>query len=454
MNGRKRGKVLYFQMVNRSTIFTFFGAPKRQSRAALALVFAMLFCLGTPVRADETTNTAILRLINAGQFEDARTLSGTLNPSPADGAFLEGRILKVQGQLDEAIIMFRRCLALDPSNLAARRELAHTLLLNGEYDIAQFHFEALLDIDPDQAMHEGYRGFLRTIRQNKPFGASGSFALLPSSNINRGTTNTVFDTTSGTFVIDPDSKADSGIGIQLGLSGYARFSSTDQSNWLVSASLVGTGYDAEIHNTATAAASLTYGRGFENERWSIGPYTSFTWREDDADRTIYGLQAGLDLRLTPQTSFSFRANHEYRSYPNQSYNDGTFDKLSFSLAYQLDPTFVLRGTINAEQSRPDALHQQYDGYSIGASLSKVWNGGTATTLSLDAGQRAFVGNYPLTTAPRDDDFASVSFTVQNPRIDLNGFTPQLTCSYIANRSNVAFYDYDTRECRATLSTRF
>jgi tetratricopeptide (TPR) repeat protein len=433
-------------------------AVTETARRLVAIVFALAFAVsvgvGTPVSATESVNSNVLRLINAKQFASARTLFLTQNPSPASVEFLEGRILKVQGRYDEAIAAFRRSLTLAPTSLAARRELAHTLLLNGQYDVAEFHFEALLEVDPNTALHDGYRRFLATIRQNKPFGMSGHFALLPSTNINRGTTNTVFDSSSGAFVIDPNSKAESGVGLQLGLSGYARFSPSPLSRWTVAGSLSGTGYKNEYHNTATAAVSLTYERGFPNGRWSFGPYASYTWREDDADLSVLGLRLGANYRLSSQVSLSTLANHEYRRFPHQAYKDGTYDKLSLSLAYQSDPSLVLRGTLNAEQSRPNASHLQYDGYSLGASLSKVWEGGLTTTLALDGGQRAFVGVYPLTTSPRHDDFASISFSIQNSRFNLKGLAPRLTCSYTANRSNVAFYDYDATECMMTLSTKF
>ena len=392
--------------------------------------------------------------MNAQQFDAARTLARTQNPTPAQDAFLEGRILKVQGRWDEAIASFRLSLALDPSDLAARRELAHTLLLSGQYDVAEFHFDVLLDADPNPNMHEDYRRFLNVIAQNKPLGVTGSFAILPSTNINRGTTNTVFDTTSGTFVIDPSSQADSGVGFQLGVSGYARFAQSQQSRWTLTASLFGTGYEDIIHNTATATLGLSYDRAFQNGRWSLAPYTRLTWREGDADQHVTGLRFATSYRVEPRTSLSFAATHEYRDFPNQSYRNGHFDQIVVGLAHQFDPSVVVRGTLSVEQDRPYAAHLQYDGFALGVSLSRTWDGGLATTFSLNAGERSYVGVYPLTTTPRSDDFTKFSVDLFNPRLNVGNFTPRLFCSHTVNTSNVAFYDYDTTECQAVLSTEF
>ena len=418
---------------------------------------ALGVCLGagTIAQANETVGSQILQLINTNQFDEARALFQTQNPTAAEQAFFEGRVLKVQGRLDEAIAAFRQSITLDPSNMAARRELAHTLLLDGQYDTSEYFFETLLDIDPNLAMHDGYRRFLSIIRQNKPFGVNGHFALIPSSNINRGTTNTVFNTDSATFVIDAEAQEDAGVGVQIGVSGFARMSPDDQSRWTLLGSIIGTGYEAEIHNNVVSSVSLSYGRGYENGRWSLGPYLSHTWREDDADQNIIGLQFGINHRLGEQTSLAVIANQEYQQFPNQSYKDGPNTRLAFTLGYQFDPSLAVRGTVKLEVSRPEALHLQFDGYSFGASLSKAWEGGLSATLSLDAGRRDYVGIYPLTSSPRGDDYASVAFSVQNSQFRLmERFTPRLTCSHTVNRSNVAFFDYNTTECQAALTTEF
>jgi tetratricopeptide (TPR) repeat protein len=445
---------LNFQPTNVSNISLKTQTFKLLSSGVALLAVTLSLGASTCAYADATDRSDVLRLINARQFDAARDLLATLSPRPADKAFVDGRILKVQGRLDEAIATFRHALTLSPGHLGVRRELAHTLLLDSQYDVAEFHFEALLQADPDPSMHDGYRRFLTNIRQNKPFGISGHFALMPSTNINRGTTQTVFDSTSGTYVIDPESQAASGIGLQLGLSGYARITPSKTSRWTLAGSLVATGYEVDVHNAATGAVSLTYDRSYEGGRWSLMPHASMTWREDDADQQITGLQFASSHRLATRTWFSVVANHDYRRYPDQTYKNGPYNKLSLGLAYQIDPSLVLRATLNTEQSRPDALHLQYDGAWLAVFVSKTWEGGLATTVSLESGTRDFVGIYPLTTSPRDDRFTTVSVTVQNPRINLRGFTPRLTCSYTANASNVVFYDYNAAECQAALTTEF
>ena len=134
---------------------------------------------------NDTSN--ISRLISTGQIEAARIALEAEDPSQADRVFFEARILKAQGRLPEAINAFRQVLQIDPNYINARRELAHTLLLNRDYGPSRFHFLQLLKIDPNDQMRNGYREFINVIDQRKPVGFSGYFSILPSTNVNRGT---------------------------------------------------------------------------------------------------------------------------------------------------------------------------------------------------------------------------------------------------------------------------
>ena len=204
-----------------------------------ALLWAGSFVACGAAFAQSADTPNISRLISTGQIEAARVAFDGQNPSQADSAFFEAQILKAQRRFPKAIRAFRQVLQIDPNYINARRELAHTLLLNRDYGPARFHFEELLKIDQNDQMSDGYRGFLNVIDQNKPVGFSGYFSILPSTNVNRRTTNTVIDTNLGRFVIDPNSQAESGVGAQLGFSGYFRHLTSPTSrislNWGVSA---------------------------------------------------------------------------------------------------------------------------------------------------------------------------------------------------------------------------
>jgi len=422
------------------------------SRSILsALLRAGSFAICGAALAQGADGPNISRLISIGQIDVARVALEAENPSQADRVFFEARILKAQRRFPEAISAFRQVLQIDPNYINARRELAHTLLLNHDYGPARFHFEELLKIDQNNQMHDGYRGFLNVIDQNKPIGIIGYFSILPSTNVNRGTTNAVFDTDLGQFVIDPNSQAESGVGVQLGFSGYFRHLTSRVSlNWGIS----GTRYEEERYNSAVGNLAVSYEQITQSGSWFVSPYFRKTWQEDDADNDARGLRFRLTHRLNDKNHLGFSFSHEYRDYAVQNYQDGTFTSASISLSHQVNPSLSISGGVGFERSAPEADHLQYDGGKLFTGVSKAWEGGLQTSFGFEYGIRDFVGYYPLTSSPRSDDFYKVSIGAQHSRIDIQGFTPRLSCSHTVNQSNVAFYDYNATECQATISRNF
>jgi tetratricopeptide (TPR) repeat protein len=419
-----------------------------------ALIWAGIFTMSGAALAQSADGPNTSQLISTGQIEAARVALEAENPSQADRVFFEARIFKAQHRFPEAIGAFRQVLQIDPNYINARRELAHTLLLNRDYGPARFHFEELLKIDQNDQMRDGYRSFLNVVDQNQPIGFSGYFSLLPSTNINRGTTNTVFDTTLGQFVIDPISQAESGVGVQLGLFGYFRHLTSPTSRVSLNWGLFGTRYKEDRYNSAVGNLAVSYEQVTQSGSWFVSPYFRKTWREDDGDNDARGLNFGLTHRLNDPNRLVFSFSHEYRDYALQDYQDGTFTSGSISLNHQINPSLSISGGFGFERSIPEADHLQYDSGKLFAGLSKAWEGGLQTSFGFEYGIRDFVGDYPLTSFPRDDDFYKISIGVQHSRIDIQGFTPRVSCSHTVNQSNVAFYEYNATECQAMISRNF
>lgn len=404
--------------------------------------------------AQTANESNVSRLISMGQIQAARAALEAENPTQADKVFFTARVFKAQGRFPEAIRTFRLVLQIDPNYINARRELAHTLLLNRDYGPALFHFEQLLKIDQNNEMRNGYRKFLNVIDQNKPIGMNGHFSILPSTNINRGTTNTVFDTNLGQFVIDPNSQAESGVGVQLGFSGYFRHLTSPTSrislNWGVS----GTRYEEDRYNSTVGNLGVSYEKVTQSGRWLVSPYYRKNWQESSADNETLGLRFALTHRLNDQNSLGFSVSHEHLSYDLQDFQDATFTSASISWNHQINPSVSIRGGFEFESSVPEADHLQYDGSKLLAGLSKTWEGGLQTSVGFEYGVRDFVGDYPLTSVPRDDDYYEINFGVQHSRINIQGFSPHISCSHMINQSNVAFYDFNATECQATISRNF
>lgn len=317
------------------------------------------------------TDNEISTLISSGQISQARTAFESTRPNRAQQPFFEGRLAKSQGALKPAIAYFRRALRLDPGYLNARRELAHTLMLDGQFAAAEFHFRQLLNIDQNVAMRAGYQQFLATITAQRPVGIRGEFALPPSSNINNGTTNTVFDTTTGSFTIDPGSRVVSGVGARLGISGYFRKQFSSQSRVVLDWSLSGTKYRNRIYDNATGTLALSYQHADAKSIWSITPHLRQTWRGDSGDNRAAGLRFALERRISPKNTVSFSLGHERQVFPSQTYRNGPVTTGTLSLSHQLSPAMAVWAGFGAETARPVADHLKYSAVNLFAGLLRA-----------------------------------------------------------------------------------
>ncbi len=434
-------------------------AAKRCWLATLRLIrvasFALLVASGavSGIASAQSLDVTTSRLISQGQFKTAWELVLESDASEVEQLFFMGRVLKAQGQLERAAETFREVLRRQPRHIDARRELAHTLLLARQFNQAELRFDELLRIDPNPQMRRGYQQFLGVISRNKPFGFSGQFALLPSTNLNNGTKATSYDTIFGEFVIDEASRQKSGIGIEVGISGFWRRALDARSRAQLDWSLIHTGYRNSDYNRTVGNVSLNYRYFDGNSRWSLTPYIRQTWKEA-ANNSASGLRLRYDRQITDKIGFGLNVSHERRDFPIQPHQNGPFSASSLDVSHQFDASFGVKVGLGIEQSRPEAAHLQYGGMKLFASVAKAWTGGLQTDLSLTLGNRDFVGVFPLMATPRRDKYITIGGSVSKSGFEIFGLTPKLRCSYTRNRSNVNLYDFDKTECGITMVREF
>lgn len=426
----------------------------RTLRSRLLYTTTLLLSFYFPAADAQTVDLQISRLINSGQIESAERILEASNPDDIARLFFAGRVYKVLRKFPAAIAIFREILKRDPNHINAKRELAHTLLLAGEYEDADTYFQELLSTDNNEAMQEGYRRFINVIERNKPSGIGLQISLLPSSNINKGTNNTVFDSEFGDFVIDPSMQVESGIGVQFEFFGFFRQPVSSQSNVQLDWALSGAKYRNETYDSATSLLSISYEKRTSNGHWSLEGYGRYMWRKGGEDISILGGKYEFGQMLSPINSFALSLMHEYRSYPLSGYQDGPFTSGVISITHQIGTSFSISGGIRSEQSHPIAEHLQYISNTAYGRISKTWSEETQTTVGIHAGRRDFIGVYPLTSSSRVDTYSGVNFSVYNTRINFRGFTPKLSCAFTSNSSNVSIFDYDVTDCHIGASIEF
>ncbi len=363
-------------------------------------------------------------------------------------------IQKAQGNFDEAIKLLRQGYRNNPDSLMIRRELALALLLNKNFASAKYHFDALENADPDAELRAAYKNFNNIIRRNRKLGFGVQFAILPSTNLNQGTSNSHFDSTAGQVLIDKNAKPISGVGVKLGVSGYFQHMFDAQSrvvaDWRISREL----YKHKQFNSTSGLLSLTYQRAADQFDWSISTYAQNVWREQGTDKLVYGARGDLSLRLGDKKRLSFSLDLGRDQYKGNPQASGNFAIFNTALSYQLSPSMSITSGFGLEGSRPSAKYAQYNAAKAFVDVSKYWKGGLSTSLGLEIGARKYADTYPNTTSARSDKFYKLNLSLQNDNISLGGFTPRVDCSYKKNISNVAYFDYGTTNCGISFSRSF
>ena len=418
-----------------------------------------------PARS-QSLDTQISRLINQGRFDEAQALFEANAPSEADRHFFVGRLLKSQGLLIPAIASFQMALEREPGHLNARRELTHSLVIVGRFSDAQLNLDILGREDLTPSMQPIYAGFQRLIDENKPAGASASFALVPSSNINRGTSETVFETSLGSGLISEDSRETSGLGVRVGLHGFLRNRLSERLRLVLKADLWATKYSEKAFDTLQAKLTAMLEGRSERLRWSLAPYLRQDWSREEigpslapderftASLRAVGAELKLQFFLDEANSVQLGVLTEDRRYPVSGFQDGRYNQVRIDYARRLadDLTFGLGLALNT--GRPEPAHLRYDGTELNASIRKIFSGTVDTSFGLAIGHRAFEGDYPLRTTPRNDDYWRINLGYRNADWSVLGSVPSFTCSYTRAHSNIEFFDYDVSECQLAFERRF
>lgn len=431
------------------------------------LVGAVLFAAcgsaaSTTSHSDAPNSQAVLlpHLLAQGDFALARAvLRRAVAGQPSadlDMAHLEGLILERQGRYEEAIRKFRAILTRAPNFLPSRVELAKALYLTGQTEIADHYFEAIELGTEDAGLKRLAQSFRTRIRADRLYGASGYIAVLPSTNINKGTYNGVFMVGGVPFRIADQSRAASGIGVGVGGEAYRAWHAGPQTTYTISAALDLKKYTGtDDYDQLTLTANPTMQRQYGSTLLRFGPLVQYEWAAWEPYLLRYGFSGTAARPLSRRSVLTANVTVLEQDYAAAyDYNDGWLASGSASLRYFLSPAFSvsLRGTVTAERTQRDDL--DHNDYRIQLQADREWRGGLLTTVFVAAEEHHYLGKFPLTSITRHDTEIDVGGSVAFRSVSLAGFAPQLTYQYTDQRSNITFYDYHSHDLGIALIRDF
>lgn len=74
--------------------------------------------------------------------------------------FIDACTEKILGNYSKAVVLFEKCLEMDPDNAASHFELSNLFAANGQYAVALSHAEKAADIDPSNTWYQSQLGHL------------------------------------------------------------------------------------------------------------------------------------------------------------------------------------------------------------------------------------------------------------------------------------------------------
>lgn len=350
--------------------------------------------------------------------------------------------------------------ALDARQALAQVRLAQADVKAGDIGRALRRFEWLLFNDTDSVKRSKfYQDALRQLTAERPLSFGMSAAVLPSSNVTRSSSETIFHTEIGDFVIGDSEDDTSGVGLRLQANGA--YTHTYALGREVSANLSFSSalYKTESLRSTTQKLTLAH-------RWRE-PGAQYTL-STSLDRAIYpdldtgtspnswarGLAFGTTHMRNSGHQVSLKLSLSDRVYSERDYLDGLTTTLSASYSLPTSPRSRLTFLGGLATANLQAEHYSYTGYNLGASYSFLHQNGLSWALGYKASKQDYDDIFTGLSYARADSTKTVTASVSHRDIQIAGKVPRLSCSTLTNTSNVALYDYTSVDCSLTLQFDF
>jgi hypothetical protein len=349
-------------------------------------------------------------------------------------------------------------LSQNPENRAVRFQYAQASYQSGRHDAAKYHLQQLMRTSPNardlQQLQEAYA----TVVEDSPWSFGLNFSILPSTNINKTSSNEIFETPLGPLLIVGGGSEESGVGLRYGARINYEAPLSSGASLTYGLDLNRSQYPEDRLNNTDATVRLTWSNYSLSGQTTITPYTTRYVYDvtdgDSSDSTRYGLRVGYEHFLTSDSSITGSVTGERRDYDEKDYLDGSFFSTSLSYQNQISETYHLRLQTSISANTPEQDHLRYVGALMSGELSRpVQNWGTAG-VSLGLGMREYESNFPLLGEPRDDRSASIGISFRSSQIRVLGLSPKVSCQVQQNWSNVALYEYRSTDCGLTFVRNF
>lgn len=362
----------------------------------------------------------------------------------------------------EQIEQIRRVTGYQLSQAPQNRELRFRFALasyqSGRHAAAKFHLQQLMRTSPTQRDLQQLQKAYATVVKGSPWSYGFNFSILPSTNVNKTSSNEIFETPFGPLLIVGGGLEESGVGLRYGARVNYESPLSSGATLTYGLELNRSQYPAKRLNSTDATARLTWSKHLLSGVVQITPYLTRDVYDvsevNSSDSTRYGLRFGYEHYLKADSSIASTFTAERRDYDDKNFLDGSFFSTAVSYQKQVSDTYHLRLQANLSASSPQLDHLRYVGIAMSGEVTRPIKGWGALGLNLGLTVRKYDGDFPALAEPRSDKSASLGMSFRSQKIRVLGSSPKLSCQIQQNWSNVALYDYRSTDCAITFQRNF
>lgn len=391
------------------------------------------------------------------------TLAPLILPAPAPAQTVLGledwlaRAAQAQaaGRGRAALAILGGVVAERPDYPPAETALAAALDRIGPPARAEAALRGALARDP--AHRKAWLAALGVLDRAHPWRLSGSFALLPTSNLGHTSSERYLVTDFGTFLIDDGGEEKPGIGARFGLSADRVFALAPGQRLHATFSLSGAWFETAHQRYAEPGIALRYENLTGPGSWQLETYLRQRAYDGEpgevtSDQRTTGIAAARLIPLGNGT-LTLRARGEYRSFREKPYYDGPYQALGFSRSQRIGATRLSYGlTLDRMRTRTD--YHRNRGLALQLGLARDFGPRFSAGVTFFADWHRYDANFPILGRPRFDHSFGFGLNARLPGVQLMGASPKIGCTARRNISNVALYSWDAVDCTLGWERRF
>jgi hypothetical protein len=435
---------------------------RRFAAAATALLVAGPAAAQVQISVEEARGLAAT-LAAQGQREAAASVAASLleaDPNDASAWVVIARIRRAEGDIPGALQAARRANAnadTDDERYAAAVELAAGNFIEDRGLIAQFWLRRAAQVAPTEELRAAAVENFRAVRAQTPWSYSIGFSVVPSSNVNNGSTAETIEIAGLPFVLSGDARALSGLEITLSGSVRYRFEGFDgqPATLYAGAAFQRVVLSDEAKEQAPEAEAADY--AFDAFEVGYSQVVS-SWDEDVVirldgivGRNRYGgeplsnyVRGGVvtNWAIGDRSLATLSASLERQVRFDEGDRSAWVTRLDARRIWQVNDAgdiFGIGGGVR--RARSDSIEIEND--AVQFSVDYTWDepviGPATLGLGLDLEYRDYPAS-PYTSDGRQDTYVALTATIGAPGWNFYGFGPTMTIEASRTESNVSLYD--------------